>query len=60
MNHLKEQGETYFVHMYHAMQISWFLFTLSMRCFAHSIFPEIFQTAVSDNLSKLEALVKRK
>ena len=60
MTHLKEQGETYFEHMRHAMGISFLLLTAGTKCLIHSIIPDLFATGVSSKLDKINALVNRK
>jgi hypothetical protein len=59
MKHLKEQGETYFGHMRHAMGISFLLLTSSIKCLIHSIVPPLFETGVSSRLDDIIALVRR-
>ena len=59
MSHLKEQNETYFEHMRHAMGISFLLLTAGTKCLIHSIVPELFETAVSSKLDDIIKLVDR-
>ena len=59
MSHLKEQNETYFEHMRHAMGISFLLLTAGTKCLIHSIVPDLFITGVSSKLDEINALVKR-
>tara|TARA_R110000824_G_scaffold109571_1_gene257272 strand:+ start:309 stop:494 length:186 start_codon:yes stop_codon:yes gene_type:complete len=59
MKHLKENNETYFEHMKHAQTISWTLFTMSIKCFVHSIHPELFKDGVSSKVEELKNLVFR-
>ena len=59
MTHLKEQDETYFEHMRHAMGISFLLLTAGTKCLIHSIVPELFETAVSSKLDDIIKLVDR-
>ena len=59
VSHLKEQNETYFEHMRHAMGISLLLLTAGTKCLIHSIVPDLFVTGVSSKLEEINALVKR-
>ena len=59
MTHLEEQGETYFEHMRHAQAISWTLFIMSVKCFVHSMHPELFKNGVSSKIEELNNLVFR-
>ena len=59
MSHLKEQNETYFEHMRHAMGISFLLLTAGTKCLIHSIVPDLFVTGVSSKLGKINAKVNR-
>ena len=59
VSHLKEQNETYFEHMRHAMGISFLLLTAGTKCLIHSIVPDLFITGVSSKLDEINALVKR-
>jgi len=59
MTHLKEQDETYFEHMRHAMGISFLLLTAGTKCLIHSIVPDLFVTGVSSKLDEINALVNR-
>lgn len=57
--HLREQEETYFEHMWGAWKIVWFLKKLELKCFIHSIFPFLYTTAVSDKIECLKELCER-
>ena len=59
MNHLKEQNETYFEHMRHALSISYLLLAAGTKCLIHAVIPPLFETGVSSRLDDLNALVKR-
>mgnify|MGYP003645646789 FL=1 len=57
--HLKEQNETYFQHMWAAWKICGTLKILLFKCFIHSIFPFLFTSAVSDKIKCLQRMTKR-
>ena len=59
MTHLEEADETYFEHMRHAQAISWTLFIMSVKCFVHSMHPELFKNGVSSKIEELNNLVFR-
>jgi hypothetical protein len=42
MKHLEEQGETYFQHMKHAMEIAFLLVSTGAKCFIHALVPPLF------------------
>ena len=60
MTHLEEKNETYFEHMLNALSISWLLLSLSLKCFVHSIIPDLYVDAVSSKIDNLNNLVYRK
>jgi len=60
MSHLEEKNETYFEHMLNALSISWLLLSLSLKCFVHSIIPDLYVDAVSSKIDNLNNLVYRK
>ena len=57
--HLEEQNETYFQHMFAAWRIVWTLKVLELKCLAHSFFPFLFTTAVSEKIECLEKMTQR-
>ena len=57
--HLDDQNETYFQHMFAAWRIVWTLKVLGLKCLAHSFFPFLFTTAVSEKIECLEKMTKR-
>jgi len=57
--HLEEQQETYIEHMVEAWKIIYLLKTLELKCFAHSIFPFLYTTAVSEKIDCLKKMTKR-
>ena len=59
MKHLKEQNETYFEHMRHALSISYLLLAAGTKCFIHAVIPPLFETGVSSKLGEINAKVKR-
>ena len=59
MSHLKEQNETYFEHMRHAMGISFLLLSAGAKCLIHSIVPNLFVSGVSSKLDEINAKVNR-
>ena len=59
MKHLKENNETYFEHMGHALSISYLLLAAGTKCLIHAVIPPLFETGVSSKLDDLNALVKR-
>ena len=52
-NHLSEVGETYFVHLYRALKVSFTLLLMSLVCFIHSILPFLFTTFVSNKIKEM-------
>ena len=59
MKHLKENNETYFEHMRHAMGISFLLLTAGTKCLIHSVVPDLFVSGVSSKLDEINAKVNR-
>jgi|LULV01.1.fsa_nt_gb hypothetical protein len=59
MIHLEEKNESYFEHMSNALSISWLLLCLSLKCFIHSIIPDLYVNAVSSKIVDLNNLVDR-
>lgn len=60
MTHLEEKNESYFEHMSNALSISWLLLSLSLKCFIHSIIPDLYVDTVSSKIGDLNNLVNRK
>lgn len=59
MGHLKEQGEGYWKHAWHAVKFSYVLLILSIVCLIHAIIPNVFVTTASCRLEKLVSEMKR-
>ena len=59
MKHLREQNETYFEHMRHALSISYLLLAAGTKCFIHAIVPSFFEKGVSSKLDEIVSKVKR-
>ena len=59
MTHLKEQDETYFEHMRHAMGFSFLLLTAGPKCLIHSVVPVLFVSGVSSKLDEFNSKVNR-
>lgn len=53
MKHLNECGESYLKHMTEAWLISSVLFSASLICLIHSIFPFLFQKTASTMTKKI-------
>ncbi|MDB2481667.1 DUF6356 family protein [bacterium] len=51
--HPESINETYFQHMYHATKASVVLFLSSLACFAHGIFPFLFEKTATKNCEKI-------
>lgn len=59
MKHLKEQNETYFEHMGHALSISYLLLAAGTKCLIHAVAPPLFEKGVSSKLDKIISKVRR-
>ena len=59
-NHPKEQGETYFQHLWVALKYSFKLLLLFVISFIHSIFPFIFKTNVSTKIIEMAEQLKNR
>jgi hypothetical protein len=58
-NHLREQKESYFVHMWNAWKLAGNLLLVTSKCFVHSFFPFLFTKAVSSKIEYLGTLARR-
>lgn len=52
-SHLEENKESYFKHMYHALYISFNLFSSSIKCFIHAVYPDVFIDSASATCLKI-------
>mgnify|MGYP003119029909 CR=1 FL=1 len=58
-SHLKEQDESYFVHMWNAWKLAANLLLVTSKCFVHSFFPFLFTKAVSSKIEYLDRMARR-
>lgn len=58
-HHLREQGESYFVHMWNAWKLTSTLLFVTSKCFVHSFLPFLFTKAVSSKIEYLDKLARR-
>jgi len=57
INHIKNKNTTYFVHMKHALYLSYNMFLGGSYLLIHSIFPNLFETKGSTIIKELNKLI---
>lgn len=58
--HLEEKEESYFQHMISSWKIIHTLKVIELQCLVHSVFPFLYEEALSGKIAELQRLAERK